>query len=118
MDWKDIPQVLELTKENIRYKEYLKSHQLEFRFMSFLDRELQPDDENISYYCTFGFDGDNNQYDLGLWGGSKEEIINRIKSDNFINEAKKYPQSYYNYQLQRVVNEFKNFAKAYVIKER
>lgn len=68
VDYKTIPELLEFSKENSDYEDFLNKNSLEYRCI----RDADYTDE-ICHYVFWGFEGYNTLYSIGLYGIETEE---------------------------------------------
>lgn len=77
IDYKTIPELLEFSKENPDYEEFLNKNSLEYRCIRDADYT-----DAIYYYVFWGFEGYNTLYSIGLYGIETEECFkNNIEND-------------------------------------
>lgn len=92
VDYKTIPELLEFSKENSEYEDFLNRNSLEYRCIRDADYT-----DAISYYVFLGFEGYNTLYSIGLYGIEKEECFKHNIENNVLKPTKLILQSVMDY---------------------
>ena len=106
--WEEIPIIKKLVEENDYYKQILDNDAIEFRFISFMDKKNQPLDNSPAYYCYIGMAGEHDMFELGIFGGTREQIVNSIKSGKLVEDVEKYPNGYDRYVFNKFIEYLKH----------
>lgn len=95
IDYKTIPELLEFSKENLDYEDFLNRNSLEYRCIRDADYT-----DAISYYVFFGFEGYNTLYSIGLYGIETVECFKYNIENDVLKPNKLILQSIMDYVLE------------------
>lgn len=116
VDYKKYDIFRNIAEKNQYIKEYWEGNPITFIFISVENEEFigkSPDYDNC-YYAYIGSDGDNNIFDLGAWGGSKEEIIQGLTTgDYFFKYIEQYPNGFDSYRLNQYIKYMESMYEEY-----
>ena len=106
VDYKKYDIFRNIAEKNQYIKEYWERNPLTFIFISVDNEEFIGKFPNYDdcYYAYIGDDGDDNLFDLGAWGGSKEEIIQGLENgDFFFKDIEQYPNGFESYRFKQYI---------------
>ena len=111
VDWKEIPLIKQFVDEHEQCKQLLDKNGIEICFISFKDTQNQPLDDNPAYYCYIGMAGEHDMFELGVFGGTKEQLVNNIKSGELMENIEKYPNGFDRYVAYKLIEYLKQLLR-------